>query len=110
MKNAPKLEQLSEGLVSEIELTIAGELESVIVLREAARVQAWLNVCPHAGRRLDYAPGEFLRTPDGLLMCAVHGATFDLADGRCVGGPCIGASLTPVQLEVDEAGVLHLAE
>lgn len=87
-------ERPPEGL-SEVELTVDGERQSIIVLREGSTLRAWLNVCPHAGRRLDYAPGKFLK--DGSrLVCAAHGASFELTDGRCVAGPCRGQSLRPV--------------
>ena len=83
-------------------------MESLIVHRDGTRARAWLNICPHAGRRLDWAPGEFLRTKDGLLVCAVHGATFELSEGLCVGGPCRGNHLRAVAVEVRE-GVVRLA-
>ena len=48
-----------------------GEPESLILHRQGDLVRAWLNICPHAGRRLDYAPGQFLKSKDGLLVCEV---------------------------------------
>ena len=83
-------------------------MESLLVHRDGTRARAWLNICPHAGRRLDWAPGEFLRTKDGLLVCAVHGATFELGEGLCVGGPCRGNHLRAVAVAVHD-GVVHLA-
>lgn len=59
----------------------------VIVLRIGARVYAYHNECPHAGRNLDYAPGQFL-VRDARITCAVHGATFAVESGACLGGPC----------------------
>jgi nitrite reductase/ring-hydroxylating ferredoxin subunit len=87
-----------EGL-SATELDLQGEPQSVILLRQGERIQAWLNVCPHAGRRLDYAPGKFLMH-QGHLVCAAHGASFELERGECVGGPCRGASLVSVAVAV----------
>ena len=94
------IDQLPEGELVERELSIAGELESVLLLRRGGQVQAWLNMCPHAGRRLDYAPGHFLLSAGGELVCPVHGATFELQAGLCTAGPCRGQSLqsVPVQL------------
>ena len=80
-----------------VEAVVDGDAESLIVHRDATgEVRAWLNVCPHAGRRLDWAPGQFLRSKDGLLVCAVHGASFELQGGECVAGPCRGESLREV--------------
>lgn len=78
--------------------------ESLILLRQGDRVEAFLNICPHAGRRLDWAPGLFL-IDEGFLVCAAHGACFSLPDGRCVSGPCRGQALTGVAVEVREGEV-----
>ncbi|PZO09413.1 MAG: ferredoxin [Lysobacteraceae bacterium] len=88
----------AEGL-SEVELPVAGDLQSILLRRTGARVQAWLNICPHAGRRMDYAPGKFL-LDQGRLVCAAHGASFELEQGVCVAGPCRGASLVPLEVVV----------
>ncbi len=88
----------AEGL-SEVELPVAGDLHSILLRRTGERVQAWLNICPHAGRRMDYAPGKFL-LDQGRLVCAAHGASFELEQGVCVAGPCRGASLVPLEVVV----------
>lgn len=92
-----QVESLPLDSLHEIEAALDGDAESLIVHRDASgQVRAWLNVCPHAGRRLDWAPGQFLRSKDGLLVCAVHGASFELATGECVAGPCRGERLREV--------------
>lgn len=78
----------------------------VILINNGNTVKAWHNICPHQGRPLNYAPNKFLVTPEGLLMCAAHGATFDMQSGECVNGPCKGASLKPISVEVNDDGVL----
>lgn len=101
------IEDIDDGGLAEVEACVDGEPASLILYRDGDRVRAWHNICPHAGRRLDWAPGRFLRGADGALVCAAHGASFDLADGRCVGGPCRGAALSPVAVGV-RAGEVHL--
>lgn len=59
---------------------------ALILLRHGDAVFAYHNECPHAGRRLEYAPGRFM-VRDRKLMCAVHGATFTVDGGQCCGGP-----------------------
>ena len=96
-----RLDALAPGGLREIEATVDGDAESLILHRDdAGGVRAWLNVCPHAGRRLDWAPGQFLRGKDGLLVCAVHGASFELQRGECVAGPCRGEALREVAVHV----------
>ena len=99
------LEAIEDGGLVEVEATVEGDAESLILHRDGERVRAWFNVCPHAGRRLDWAPGKFLKSKDGLLVCAAHGASFELGGGECVAGPCRGQSLREVALEVREGGV-----
>ena len=90
----------------EVEAVVDGDAESLIVHRDSAGgVRAWLNVCPHAGRRLDWAPGQFLRSKDGLLVCAVHGASFELQRGECVAGPCRGEALREVAVHCVDGDV-----
>ena len=91
-----------QGL-SEQEVLVDGSPQSLVLRRDGERVLAWLNVCPHAGRRLDWAPGRFI-VDQGHLVCAAHGASFELEGGRCVAGPCRGASLVPVRVAWDAAG------
>ena len=85
---------------------IDGESMSIIVDCTRNPPQAWLNSCPHQGSRLDYAPGKFL-IHKGQLVCAAHGATFELSEGLCVGGPCRGEHLTRVEVGEDEEGSLR---
>ncbi|QDH69232.1 Rieske (2Fe-2S) protein [Marilutibacter alkalisoli] len=99
------LERLPDGALAEVEAVLDGDAESLLLLRDGDAVRAWLNICPHAGRRLDWAPGQFLRSKDGLLVCAAHGASFELEKGECVAGPCRGDALRPVAVEVRDGAV-----
>ncbi len=103
------LVDLAEGVPVECEAAIDGATESLILLRDGDAVRAWLNICPHAGRRLDWAPGKFLLSKSGQLVCAAHGATFELAAGECVAGPCRGQSLRAVAVTALD-GVVRLAQ
>lgn len=100
------LDALPPDSLHALDACVDGEPESLILYRDAAGgVRAWFNVCPHAGRRLDWAPGKFLRDKLGRLICAAHGATFDLAAGGCVAGPCRGDCLREVAVDVRDAAV-----
>ncbi|WP_242111571.1 Rieske (2Fe-2S) protein [Luteimonas aquatica] len=99
------LAEIADGGFAEAEAVLGGDAESLILYREGDAVRAWLNVCPHAGRRLDWAPGQFLKSKDGLLVCAAHGASFELLRGDCVAGPCRGESLRAVSVRVSDGQV-----
>ena len=98
-------DSMEDGGFVEVEAVLNGDAESLILYRDGQLVRAWLNVCPHAGRRLDWAPGKFMHSREGLLVCAVHGASFELEGGLCVAGPCRGDALRPVAVEVRDGQV-----
>ncbi len=101
-----RFDQLEDGGLHEVQAQLEGnDAESLILLREGDTVRAWLNVCPHAGRRLDWAPGRFLRDKQGCLVCAVHGATFELQGGECIAGPCRGSALRTIEVIVSDGFV-----
>lgn len=99
------LDRIADGGFAEVEAEVDGEPESLVLYRDGVRVRAWLNVCPHAGRRLDWAPGQFLKSKDGRLVCAAHGASFELGEGTCVAGPCRGDRLRAVAVAVRDGQV-----
>lgn len=99
------LDALADGGLAEAGASLDGDAQSLILHRDGDTVRAWLNVCPHAGRRLDWAPGQFLKSREGHLVCAAHGATFELGGGSCVSGPCRGDTLRAVAVEVRDGQV-----
>ncbi|MGH8158730.1 MAG: Rieske (2Fe-2S) protein [Rhodanobacter sp.] len=101
------LDEIPDGGATAVDVLLPDGAESLILLRHGQQVRSYLNVCPHAGRRLDYAPGKFLLKND-TLICAVHGATFNQGDGLCIAGPCRGEHLRTVAVRVVD-GVVQLA-
>lgn len=104
--NAPLCAEIDIGEEGK-EVRLEGETgpEWVMLFRRDGRLSAWRNVCPHQGRALNWAPDRFLFSDKGQLVCAHHGAAFELEQGRCVGGPCLGAYLTPVPVTVRDGKV-----
>jgi len=78
---------------------------AIVLTRQGERVQAFHNECPHAGRRLDWVPGQFL-VEHNLLICAAHGAAFTRDTGLCVAGPCRGQGLVRFPVVVRDGEVL----
>ena len=81
-----------------------------LVVRAGAQLCGYVNRCPHAGHPLDLIPGRFLTADGTLILCSSHGALFEKATGYCVAGPCAGAQLTPVALEIRAGYVLLAAD
>ena len=75
------------------------------VVRVDGDVFTYQNVCPHAGHPLNWKPDSFL-TPDGTaIICASHGAVFEIGTGECVAGPCPGRHLRAVDVSVRDGRV-----
>ena len=99
------LADIPDGAARETEAVVEGIAESLILVRDGARACAFLNVCPHAGHRLDWSPGQFL-IDQGRLVCAAHGACFERMTGVCTAGPCRGSSLRPVAVKAIDGWVV----
>ena len=97
---------MEDGGFVEVEAVLNGAAESLVRYRDGQRVRAALNVCPHAGRRKASAPGKFLKSREGHLVCAAHGASFELVNGDCIAGPCRGDSLRRVAVEIRDGQVV----
>ncbi|MBU6489179.1 MAG: Rieske 2Fe-2S domain-containing protein [Burkholderiales bacterium] len=71
----------------------------VFFVRYDGQVHGYLNRCAHVPMELDWVEGQFFDSSGLYLMCATHGAIYAPESGRCVGGPCRGARLRPVQVQ-----------
>lgn len=93
-----RLDEIPDGGAIAVDIDSSTGGFSLILLRRGDQVFAYHNECPHAGRRLDWAPGKFL-IKDGAVICAAHGATFDIPTGSVIAGPCRNG-LAPMPLQV----------
>ncbi len=75
------------------------------LVRQGEDVFAYVNICPHAGRHLQWAPHHFLTNDKKNIFCAAHGAVFEIETGLCVGGPCLGAKLRPLEAKTREGKI-----
>jgi len=103
-KTLCRLETVPEGGAISVHVESSTGGFELVITRKNGQVAAFHNECPHAGRRLDWAPGQFLIEND-LLVCAAHGAVFSVASGACAGGPCRGVGLRAVPVEVVDGDV-----
>ncbi len=70
------------------------------VVRQGDCVRAYVNYCPHAGFPLNWTPDGFLAPEAPLILCAMHGALFEIETGFCVSGPCAGRKLRALPVSV----------
>jgi len=75
------------------------------VVRSGDSVFAYQNYCMHVGHPLNWKPDSFLTRDQTKIICASHGAIYEIESGLCVGGPCRGKSLRSVECEVRDGHV-----
>ena len=76
--------------------------QPVVIVKRDGQFHAYLNWCPHLGIELNFMPDQFLDSDNQFLICANHGALFEIDSGDCLSGPCSGDALLAVPLEVRE--------
>ena len=78
------------------------------VVRRGEQVFAYHNYCMHVGHPLNWMPHDFLTKDRTAIICASHGAVYEIETGLCVQGPCLGKSLRRVDVELRE-GVIYVS-
>lgn len=78
----------------------SGVVSSAFLIRHNEIAYAYLNRCAHLSLELDWERGEFFDASGEYLICANHGAMYEPDTGKCINGPCYGASL--IQIPVVE--------
>lgn len=92
-------ELVDGGLAKRFVARIYGDEAPAFVVRYQGRVHAYINECVHIPIELDQNPGHVFDMTGQYLVCSVHGAYYAPEDGRCLGGPCRGPGLVPLQVE-----------
>ena len=80
------------------EVDYFGETAPAFVVRKDGTAHGYLNRCAHVAMELDWQEGVFFDFEGRDLLCSTHGATYDAATGRCIGGPCNGSPLVKLRL------------
>ena len=87
-----------------------GGFTGLFAVRHGEQVYVYVNSCPHIGVPLDWAPHRFLTRDRSKIICAVHGAEFQIDTGECTSGPCLGDRLEQVMIEIKDGMVLVPAD
>ena len=87
-----------------------GSILPAFIIRFNNQPYAYLNRCGHIAVRLDYMPGEFFSDDGQTLMCSTHGAEYAPDTGACLGGPCYGIGLEPLDISQQGARLYLQAE
>ena len=99
-----QLDDIEDGQAKGFTLGAGPGEREIFVVREDGRVFGYLNSCPHLGTPLNWDGDRFISDDSGLILCATHGALFEIEDGDCVSGPCAGQALEAVPVALDAQG------
>lgn len=100
--------ELAEGRARGFDPSGAGR-DTMFVVRRVG-LHAYRNECPHwSSTSMAWRKDAFLNADGTRIVCAAHGAQFEIDTGLCTLGPCTGDYLTPVELIHSEDGSLHVA-
>jgi len=85
------------------------KFNSIFAVRKGDKLYLYRNRCPHARLELNWMPDRFLDRNRDHILCAAHGALFEIDSGDCISGPCPGTRLDPVAHTIVD-GQLYLSE
>lgn len=99
-KAVGRVDELAHGQTKKFKLRRDKRDFEAMLVNYQGRYFAYVNRCPHVGINLDWVDNQFFTVDGRYLMCANHGAVFEPPTGECIWGPCLGASLQSLPLEV----------
>ena len=83
--------------------------DTVLLVRYGGVVHGWRDACPHhGGTPMAWRKDAYLNHDRNRIVCAAHGAQFDIESGACVLGPCLGQSLQRVELTMPEDRTIYI--
>lgn len=83
--------------------------DTVFLVRQGQALFAYRDICPHYGdTALPWKKDVYLDAASEHIVCAAHGALFDINTGECVRGPCRGAFLRQLDVAISATGEIIL--
>lgn len=99
MRELCRLADIPDGTARSFGPALGG-FTGLFAVRRGGQAFVYVNACPHVGASLDAMPGRFLTADGAAIVCGVHGARFGIEDGVCTAGPCVGAALEAVPVQI----------
>ncbi|MBL4800911.1 MAG: Rieske (2Fe-2S) protein [Emcibacter sp.] len=100
------LSDIEDGKAAEFSYRDKDEVREIFIQRMGQEVFAYENSCPHAYLPLNMKEGVFTEKSGKYFMCQNHGALFDIKSGKCLGGPCNGQGLTPIEVVLKDGNII----
>lgn len=103
------LDELPDGASRGFDPQRQGQ-DTLLLVRQGDRLFGYEDACPHHGTPMAWRKDAYLDAAGQHIVCAAHGALFDIASGRCVLGPCLGDTLRALPILIHPNGDVHLAQ
>ena len=101
-----RTDELLHGATKKFALHCNGSNVEGLLVCFHGQFYAYVNLCCHIPISMDWMDNRFFTEDNRYLICANHGATYEPTTGECLWGPCFGASLVSIPLEVSEGRIL----
>jgi nitrite reductase/ring-hydroxylating ferredoxin subunit len=88
----------------------ANKKDFAFIVHSDSGLYAWRNACPHLGYEgtsMAWKRDRYLNGDKQYILCAAHGAKFEIDSGLGISDPCQGKSLIAIPLKVDEDGNIY---
>jgi nitrite reductase/ring-hydroxylating ferredoxin subunit len=83
-----------------------GTRRRVFVVRRGGQLYAYWGICPHQALPMAWRTNAYLNGARDRIVCAAHGAEFEIKTGFCLIGAALGLSLRPAPIEANSNGFL----
>lgn len=95
-----KLEDIAENKAKGFDPNETGS-NTFFVVRKKNELFAYTDICPHYNNTtLPWKRHQYLDGAAKYIVCAAHGALFEIDNGNCVQGPCLGQKLNKLPIEI----------
>jgi nitrite reductase/ring-hydroxylating ferredoxin subunit len=102
-------EEIAEGEARSFPMR-EGSRSKLILVRRHGALYAYWDACPHYGDTpMAWRTNEYLNAGRDRIVCASHGAEFEIETGRCILGAALGKSLSAAPIEVSAADEVYLS-
>jgi len=88
-----------------LSVSIEGAKLELFVVKKDSKIAVYENSCPHTQGPLDWTPDQFLNMDNNYIMCANHGALFEINNGLCIYGPCKAQSLKALSFTIKDGNI-----
>ena len=86
-----------------------GSRTKAFAIRRGDRLHAYWDACPHyGGTPMAWRTNAYLNAAGDRIVCASHGAEFEIETGRCLHGTALGQSLERAPIGTTADGLIVL--